>query len=116
MRFVADENFNNDILRGIKRLCPHIEIVRVQDTPMIRADDRALLAWIADEPNTILLSHDVNTIPKYFYERAKANLTMPTVMMLHAERPLSEGIEALVMLIEASSFDEWRGDLTFLPL
>jgi hypothetical protein len=31
LRFLADENFNNQIVRGILRRNPDIEIVRVQD-------------------------------------------------------------------------------------
>jgi hypothetical protein len=31
LQFVADENFNNDILRGIRRRNPEVDVVRVQD-------------------------------------------------------------------------------------
>lgn len=39
LRFLADENFNNDILRGLLRRNPAIDIVRVQDTELFGADD-----------------------------------------------------------------------------
>ncbi len=115
MRFLADENFNNDILRALKRLYPDLEITRIQDTQMLGYDDPAILESIADT-DVILLSHDVNTMTKHFYARANNGKPLPTVMLLHAERPLSESIEALVLLIEASNFDEWKGQLRFLPL
>jgi hypothetical protein len=31
LRFAADENFNNDIVRGVRRRNPGVDIVRVQD-------------------------------------------------------------------------------------
>jgi len=31
MRWAADENFNNDIIRGLLRRKPDVDIVRVQD-------------------------------------------------------------------------------------
>ena len=115
MRFLADENFNNGILRGLKRLYPHIEFTRVQDTPMMGLSDEALLASLA-ETDIILLSHDVNTMTKYFYERVNRGESLPTVFLLHQECPLKESIEALEMVIVASQFDEWRGQLRFLPV
>lgn len=115
MRFLADENFNNDILRAPKRLYPDLEITRIQDTPMLRSDDPAILESIA-ETDIILLLHDVNTMTKHFYERVNKNKILLTVMLLHTERPLNESIEALQLVIEASEFEAWRGQLRFLPL
>ena len=36
----ADENFNNDILRGIRRRKPVLDIVRVQDAGLLSADEK----------------------------------------------------------------------------
>lgn len=40
LRFAADENFNADVVRGLRRRLPELDIVRVQDVslsaPMIR--------------------------------------------------------------------------------
>jgi len=43
LRFLADENFNNAILRGLLRRNPALEIRRVQDTVMSGADDPSVL-------------------------------------------------------------------------
>ena len=42
-RFVADENFNNDIVRGVRRRKPVVDIVRVQDSEISSADDPTVL-------------------------------------------------------------------------
>ena len=39
VRFSADENFNNQIVRGVLRQNPDIDIVRVQDVDLSGADD-----------------------------------------------------------------------------
>ena len=43
-RFLADENFNNDLLRALVRRLPELDIARVQDTSMAGVDDPTLLA------------------------------------------------------------------------
>jgi predicted nuclease of predicted toxin-antitoxin system len=57
MRFLADENFDNRVLRGLMRLIPNVDIVRAQDTEMAGANDPTLLEWAAKEAR-ILLTHD----------------------------------------------------------
>lgn len=43
LRLAADENFNNDILRGLLRRAPDLDIVRVQDTHISGANDPTVL-------------------------------------------------------------------------
>ena len=56
----ADENFNNDIVRGLLRRKPDLDIVRLQDVDLSGADDPTVLEWAAQE-NRVLLTHDVTT-------------------------------------------------------
>lgn len=39
VRFLADENFNNQIVRGIRRQNSNIDMVRVQDVGLSGVDD-----------------------------------------------------------------------------
>jgi len=64
----ADENFNNDILRGLMRLRPGLDIVRIQDVGLSGADDPVVLEWAARE-GRVLLRHDVSTITRHAFER-----------------------------------------------
>jgi hypothetical protein len=45
LRLVANENLNNDIIRGLLRRQPDLDIVRVQDTELSGADDPTVLEW-----------------------------------------------------------------------
>lgn len=47
IRFAADENFNNDVVRGVRRRNAAIDIVRIQDTGLSGADDPTILEWTA---------------------------------------------------------------------
>ena len=115
MRLAADENFNNDILRGIIRRLPDVDIVRIQDTEVYSADDVTVLEWTAQE-NRILLTHDVKTITKHAYERVEARLPMPGVVEVNSYLDIGQAIEDLILLIECSVKNEWEGQVIFLPL
>jgi hypothetical protein len=68
LRYAADENFNNDIVWGLLRRNPKLDILRIQDVGLAGADDPTVLAWTADT-SRLLLTHDVKTITRYAYER-----------------------------------------------
>ena len=71
IRLLADENFNENIVRGIRRRSPDIDLVRVRDVGLSGADDPTLLEWAAQHER-ILLTHDVSTITAFAYERVRA--------------------------------------------
>lgn len=115
LRFVADENFNNDIMRGLLRRAPELDIVRVQDVELSGADDPTVLDWAA-RTGRILLTHDVKTITQHAYERVRAGLPMPGVFEVSRAVPISIAIEDLVLLAECSLDGEWDGQVRYLPL
>ncbi len=115
IRFVADENFNGVIVRGVLASKPDADIVRAQDTEMLSASDPELLAWAAGQ-GRIMLTHDVNTMTGFAYARVKAGLPMPGVFAVNRDEPVGEIIEDILLLIECSAEDEWEGQVTFLPL
>jgi hypothetical protein len=115
MRFATDENFNNDILRGLQRRSPDIDFVRIQDTDIAGADDPLVLEWAANE-NRILLTHDARTMPKYAYERMAAGLSVPGVFVVNDQTSVGQMIEEILTLNEASDAREWDNRVVFLPL
>jgi predicted nuclease of predicted toxin-antitoxin system len=78
LRLAADENFNNDIVCGIIRRNSIIDIIRVQDAGLSGADDPTVLEWAA-QTQRVLLTHDVETITYYAYERVRTGQPMPGV-------------------------------------
>jgi hypothetical protein len=80
IRLAADENLQRAILRGLRRRNPSLDVIRVEDAGLGGTDDPTLLEWAARE-NRVVLTHDVNTMPKYAYDRIKAGLSMPGVIV-----------------------------------
>ena len=116
MRWLADENFNNnDILRALFRRDPAMDIVRVQDVGLSGVDDPALLAWAADAER-VLLTHDVSTITAYAYDRAKNSRGMPGVFEVSRDVPIRVVVEDILLLNECSRPGEWEGQVRYLPL
>ena len=54
LRLAADENFNRDIVRGLLRRKPDLDIVRVQDAGLAGADDSSVLEWAAVQGRVVL--------------------------------------------------------------
>jgi hypothetical protein len=115
VRFLADENLDNDIVRAILRQSSALDVVRVQDVGLTGADDPAVLAWAAAE-NRVLVTHDVNTIPRYAYERVGRGESMPGVIIAPQLAPIPRIIEDLLLLAECSEDGECEGRVLFLPL
>lgn len=115
VRFLADENFNNDIMRGVLRRNSDIDLVRIQDIGLTGVEDPKILQWAATE-NRILLSHDVATITKYAYERVEAGLPMPGVFEVGHAVPIAVAIDDILLIAEFSLEDEWEGQVIYLPL
>lgn len=115
IRLAADENFNNDIVRGVSRRNPQIDIVRIQDTDVSGMDDPTVLTWCAQEVR-ILLTHDVSTITRYAYERVEAGQAMPGVFEVGRHVSLGTAIDEIILLAELSLDGEWEGQVRYLPL
>lgn len=111
----VDENFNNDIVRGLLRRKPDLNIVRVQDVGLSGADDPEILEWAAQE-RRVLLTHDVSTITHHAYERVRAGKPMPGVFEAGRNRPAGAIIEDILLLVECSREGEWEGEVRYLPL
>jgi Domain of unknown function (DUF5615) len=115
MRWAADENLNNDIVRGLLRRKPDADVVRIQDVGLSGADDPAVLEWAAGEER-VLLTHDASTITRYAYERVASGKPMPGVFEIGRDIPMTVILDDLILLTECSVEHEWEGQVRYLPL
>jgi predicted nuclease of predicted toxin-antitoxin system len=115
MRLLADENFHGDVLRGLLRIEPKLDILRVQDTEYYQAADPVVLEWAAKE-GRILLTHDVHTMTKYAYDRIQAGLPMPGVIEVREDLAIGQAIEEILITVLASSPEELANRITYIPL
>jgi hypothetical protein len=115
LRLAADENFNNDIVRGVRRRDPAVDIVRVQDAGLRSVDDPAVLEWEAQSAR-VLLTHDVATITRYAYDLVGAGKPMPGVFEVGRRVPMGVAIDEIILLAQCSLDQEWEGQIRYLPL
>jgi len=115
MRFLADENFNGRVLRGIRRGCSEADIVRVQDTVVYQADDPQVLEWAAQE-GRILLTYDIETMVGFANDRIAAGVPMPGMIAVRHTLPIGLVIAEILTIIGASEAGDWESIVAFLPL
>jgi len=115
LAYLADENLDRSVVRGLLRRKKELNIVRVQDVGLSGAKDVPLLEWAAHE-NRLLLTHDVRTITKHAYARAEAGLRMPGIVEVNSSLPIGQVIDDLLLLAECSQEQEWEGQILYLPL
>lgn len=69
VKWLADENFDNAIIRGLLRQVPTIDILRAQDTPEVAGQDDSVLLSFATEQGRVVVTHDVSTMIPAMRER-----------------------------------------------
>ena len=111
----TDENFNSAILRGLLRVKPNLDIVRVQDVGLTATDDPIILEWAA-QAGRVLLTHDAATMTKYAYERIDAGMSMPGVIEVKRKVPLGIAIDDILLIAETCPRGELEGQIVYLPL
>ncbi len=115
LRLASDADFNGDVLRGLIRRQPDLDLVRVQDMGLRTADDPTILAWAAAE-GRIVLTHDRATMPNFAYERVRSGQPMPGVFVMRNQPPLGHIIEEILLVAICSAQDEWKDRVEFLTL
>ena len=112
---LIDENFNQRILRGLKRRIPELDYLLVQETEVFQQDDPLVLDWAAAN-NRVVVTHDVNTMTKYAFERLEAGQALPGVVLVPRDVPIGSAIEELAILLACSQPEEFPGRVIYLPL
>ena len=115
LRLVSDENFNGDIVRGLVRRHPELEVVRVQDVGLMETPDSDILEWAANQ-RFVLLSHDISTVPPAANERVANGRHMPGVFIVPEQLPVGRAIEEILFLSLDAEPDEWNDQILYLPL
>lgn len=114
-RFLADENFRIEIVRGVLRQDSTTDIVLAQDVDLGQTPDPMVLERAA-EMGRVLLTHDYGDMPLYINERLRAGLPMPGAVQIPWTLPVGQAIEDLLLLIGGSFEDEWENRVHYLPL
>jgi predicted nuclease of predicted toxin-antitoxin system len=115
LRWLADENLNGDIVRGVLLRRPQVEFARVIDVGLRGVDDPAVLEWAAAN-DRIVVTHDRTTLPDFAFDHVRKNEPMPGVFVVNDRYPVGKAIEELLLLDECSQQQEWKDTVVYLPL
>lgn len=114
-RFLFDENFNHRIVHGLQLRLPDLDFVIAQEIELKGAKDPELLEWAATE-NRIVVTHDVDTLLMFAYQRIVDGQLMPGVIAVSQNLHIGQAIEDLVTAIECSEATELENSVLHLPL
>lgn len=115
LRLLTDENVRGEIVEGMRLREPSLDIVRVEEVGLMATDDRVILDWAATE-GRIVITRDRRTLIGFAYDRVRAGLPMPGVFVLRRRISIGDVIDALLILGMCSSPDEWKDQVTHVPL
>jgi len=115
LSLLSDEDFNGNVVAGVRRCYPEVDVVRAQEVGLSGHEDPDVLAWAA-ENGRILLTNDKRTMIAYARRRVADGLPMPGVFVLRARTTIQGAIEAGAMVALASDPANWDKQVEWLPL
>jgi predicted nuclease of predicted toxin-antitoxin system len=116
LRLASDADVHGDIIRGLRRRLPEIDLVRVQDALPEGTPDPEVLAWAAAE-NRILVTNDRNTMVGFGYQRVASGEPVPGLIATTNEQSIGSAIDDILVIAESMAEGEVRERVVvFLPL
>ena len=115
LRFLADQNFDGDIVRGLLRSIPNLDVVTAHHANLSEAPDPDVLKWAASHER-VVLTHDRRTMPDHAADRIRAGLRMCGVVVVPVRISLAQAIGEIELIAMCSLEGEWENKVQFLPL
>jgi hypothetical protein len=115
LKFIADADFNEDILRGVRRAEAGIDFVTASDGGTRGLKDRQVLE-LAAAVRRALVSHDRNTMVGEFYRFLAEGRTSPGLIIVTQDLDEGDAIDDLLLLWAASSAEELRDRVLWVPI
>ena len=113
-RFVADNDFDERIRKGLLRKEPAIESFSAVDGGTVGVPDPEVLS-LAAEGGLIVVSHDRNTMAAHF-DRFIRSRSSPGLLIVSQGLDIGDAIEELLFLWAASDAKEFLNRRRFVPL
>lgn len=114
-RFLADENFDGPIIRGLLARELALDLIRVQDIGFMQTPDPVILEWAAGD-GRVLLTQDRKTMAGFALNRVATGLPMPGVVVVRPNTPIRQAIDDLLVLALASDESDLPDRVWYVPL
>ncbi len=113
VRFQADADLRQAIVVGAIRRQPNLDFQSANEAGLEGIKDPLVLA-IAAKDGRVLVTHDRKTMPIEFGQFVISQ-TSSGVLIISQSLPISEAIDALILVWEASTAEEWINQIMSLP-
>jgi predicted nuclease of predicted toxin-antitoxin system len=107
IRLLIDEDVHGDIVEGLRRRLPTVDLLRVQDVGLSNTPDRDILQWAASEER-IVVSVDKKTLPVDAWNRVALGLPMPGVAILRTVLSIGQAIRELELMAAIGCAEDFR--------
>ena len=115
LRLASDADVHGEIIRGLRRRLPEIDLVRTQDALPEGTSDPDVLAWAAAE-NRILITNDRNTMVGFAYQRVAAGEPVSGIIATTIEQSVGSAIDDILLIAEYMLEEELKNQVVvFLP-
>jgi predicted nuclease of predicted toxin-antitoxin system len=111
----ADHDLDGDIIRGLLRRDPGLDLVRLVDVGMASRTDPEVLVWAARE-GRVLVTQDRNTMVGYAWDRVTNGLPMEGVLVRLTSMSIGQAIDELLVIASCGLPGDFRDHVRFLPL
>jgi len=116
VKWLADENFHNAIIRGLLRQAPALDIIRAQDVPEISGrDDRELLRFATAE-GRVVVTHDVSTMVPAMREQIRIASRCAPIVLVPDSMPVGAAVEDILLLNDCAAEADWAVGVVYIPL
>lgn len=114
-RFLADNDLNDAIVRGVARREGAVEFARLRELGLERNSDQEVLRFAGRE-HWFVVSHDVSSMTAAAFGLLAGSEPMNGLLLVDQRDPVAPTIDSLVLIWTASEAEEWIGLVEHLPL
>lgn len=114
LHLLIDQDLDHDILRGLLRRIPRLDVVTAFAIGMSEATDIQLLTWAA-QAGRIIVTHDRRTMPAHAANLMDKGEAMAVLFVVPRSMPLQRVLADLELMITCSENDEWVNLIRYLP-
>ena len=113
IRFQADADLKQAIVTGTIRRQPNIDFQSAY-APRLEGKKDPEVLTIATQDGRVLVTHDRKIMPAEFGDFIMSQ-TISGVLILSQNLSISDAIEALILVWEASTAEEWVNQIMSIP-
>lgn len=114
IKFQADNDLHEDILRAVKRLQPAIDFQRAPELNLHTGIEDPEVLRLCAEQNRMLVTHDRHTMPDHFIAFIQQQVS-PGVFIVSRKLSIGKAAEWLVLYWASSEAEEYHNQIIDIP-